>query len=119
MAPKRNPKEKNSKEKPSGGKSLNFFCGKIPQLVSQPVEESPHPVLGPLEKTPSFQFLILLMLGSSAVRRCDALLPDNTEESYKELFKALLENSADHGYSFEPVSVHIDFELPVVNAAPL
>ena len=64
-------------------------------------------------------YVIRAKLSISAVTCCYALLPDKTEESYKEMLKALLEKSADLGYPLDPVSIHLDFELPVVNAVKL
>ena len=39
--------------------------------------------------------MIHAKLSTSAVTCCYALLPDKTEEGYKEMLKALLEKSAD------------------------
>ena len=64
-------------------------------------------------------YVIPTKLGSSAVTCCYALLPDKTEESYKEMFRVLHENSANLGYPLDRLGVLLDFELPVVNAVKL
>ena len=64
-------------------------------------------------------YVIRAKLSTSAVTCCYALLPDKTEQSYKEMLKALLEKSADLGYPLDPVNIHLDFELPVISAVKL
>ena len=50
---------------------------------------------------------------------CYALLSDKAEESYKDILKAVFEKSADLGFPLNSFYVHLDFELPVVNADKL
>ena len=56
--------------------------------------------------------MICAKLGSSSVTCCYALLPGETEESSREMFTALSENSANLGYPLDSVNVHLDFEFP-------